>query len=406
MPFRSWGKPIGREDELRELLATNEQAMLSALDGLDPEVVLSENEDVLIQALLGQHSPEEPQIQWAAMTRSAVEEADLSRPDPWERGQTIRVPGQRVVFRAPVVGAAVLLTRQASTFSSSSPQASVVDGIVFIVIEAQDPSPEVVTAELHRRSQAVEQHATWIASDLRNWRTVMTQRLSERLSMRKQRLLAARALDAALDVPVTLRADALSAVVPARRKAVSLQTRQSQARFVPEPVLDEASYRDILKMVQAWATGLERSPDTVSKLDEEGLRDHLLITLNAHWEGRGGGELFNGAGKTDLLIRENNRNVFIGECKIWSGARAAGEALDQLLTYLVWRDSKAALIFFIRNKHPLEVLGKLNAAIEAHPSHCLTLPAADPTALREHVITADAEGRRVSLAVVQLALPR
>jgi len=42
--------------------------------------------------------------------------------------------------------------------------------------------------------------------------------------------------------------------------------------------------------------------------------------LNTHYEGGATGETFNAAGKTDILIRVEDRNVFIGECKWWSGA--------------------------------------------------------------------------------------
>ena len=38
--------------------------------------------------------------------------------------------------------------------------------------------------------------------------------------------------------------------------------------------------------------------------------------LNAQFEGKAAGEVFNGQGKTDILIREGGRNAFIAECKV------------------------------------------------------------------------------------------
>jgi hypothetical protein len=79
--------------------------------------------------------------------------------------------------------------------------------------------------------------------------------------------------------------------------------------------------------------------------------------------------VFNGAGKTDILIREGDRNVFIGECKIWKGPKTIRDAIDQLLRYLVWRDTKAALLLFIRSGHASEVITKSVAEIEANPNY-------------------------------------
>lgn len=63
-------------------------------------------------------------------------------------------------------------------------------------------------------------------------------------------------------------------------------------------------------------------------------------------QGKATGETFNRAGKTDILLREGDRNVFIAECKFWKGPKAFGEAIDQRLGYTMWRDSKTAILVF------------------------------------------------------------
>ena len=125
----------------------------------------------------------------------------------------------------------------------------------------------------------------------------------------------------------------------------------------------------------------------------------MLGNLNTYWQGGAGGELFNGSGKTDILIRHGDRNAFIAECKIWHGPKGVADALDQLLGYLVWRDSKAAIIMFIKTKDPAATIEKLQAAVEAHSSYALTKDATNPSSRIDYIITADGEGRRVSLAV-------
>ena len=46
----------------------------------------------------------------------------------------------------------------------------------------------------------------------------------------------------------------------------------------------------------------------------------LVDALNTHYRGKATAEAFNFHGKTDILIRHDNQNLFIAECKYWSGA--------------------------------------------------------------------------------------
>jgi hypothetical protein len=54
-------------------------------------------------------------------------------------------------------------------------------------------------------------------------------------------------------------------------------------------------------------------------MGEEDLRHVLLTALNTHKGIEGVAEAFNVAGKTDILVRHQNRNLFVAECKLWSG---------------------------------------------------------------------------------------
>ncbi len=115
------------------------------------------------------------------------------------------------------------------------------------------------------------------------------------------------------------------------------------------------------------AITIERSPHTFAKLVEEEIRDHFLLVLNSHYEGSATGETFNFQGKTDILIRSDNKNIFIAECKFWHGEKGFLATVDQLLSYLSWRDSKTAVVIFNRNKNLSGVLGTIKGAMEKHP---------------------------------------
>jgi hypothetical protein len=132
--------------------------------------------------------------------------------------------------------------------------------------------------------------------------------------------------------------------------------------------MGEAEYEQALKVLLNSRNALERSPSIAAKFTEEEIRDILLIGLNAQFEGAASGEVFNGAGKTDILIREDDRNIFIGECKIWNGPKKFAAAIDQLLSYTTWRDTKAALLIFVKSGDVTAITTKAVTAVTEHPN--------------------------------------
>jgi hypothetical protein len=102
------------------------------------------------------------------------------------------------------------------------------------------------------------------------------------------------------------------------------------------------------------------------RCDEETLRDHILLYLTPRFEGASTGETFNKSGKTDILLRYETSNVFIAECKFWSGPNGLLKAIDQLFAYLTWRDSKAALVLFVRNQDFTSVLESIKETVPTH----------------------------------------
>ena len=97
--------------------------------------------------------------------------------------------------------------------------------------------------------------------------------------------------------------------------------------------LDTGEYEYILSVLSNMVAVMERSPRAFKDMNEEDLRTHFIVQLNGHYEGQATGKTFNYQGKTDILIRADGRNIFVGECKFWTGPSGLTEALDQLLGY-------------------------------------------------------------------------
>ena len=127
----------------------------------------------------------------------------------------------------------------------------------------------------------------------------------------KSESLARRSMVASIGLPVQHLENAPKtySVPDIRRKPQIMMPVVKEKAFVPEPALSEKEYENILSIMRGMVRVMERSPNAFRNHEEEDLRWHFLIQLNGQYEGRASGETFNYNGKTDILIRENDRNV-------------------------------------------------------------------------------------------------
>jgi hypothetical protein len=162
-------------------------------------------------------------------------------------------------------------------------------------------------------------------------------------------------------------------IVPVQRKPVPLSS-PDKVDPVREYVLGITEYNDILTTISSMVKVMERTPEVFVDMNEEPLRTILLVALNGIYEGQATGETFNGHGKTDILIRKGDRNVFIAECLMWRGQAYLQKKIDeQLLRYAMWRDSKLALVVFNRGGEFTHAIETMKSTIKAHPQCVKTL---------------------------------
>jgi hypothetical protein len=253
----------------------------------------------------------------------------------------------------------------------------------------------------------VEKCLSLCRGDIARHNARLRELVSSVIAERKAGLMADRRLEASLGFPAPPRAEAPQFAVPvARRKIETLRRPAANAPSQPEWVLPEAQYEQALTVLRNARNALERGPAMTAYLDEEKIRDLLLVFLNAQFEGAAAGEVFNAAGKTDILIRAEDRNVFIAECKIWKGPTTIRDALGQLLSYLTWRDTKAALLVFIRHgEPPTEVINKAIKEIEGHPNYKRTFRTGEDGERYNFIVHAAGDpDREIRLAFLPFAL--
>lgn len=170
---------------------------------------------------------------------------------------------------------------------------------------------------------------------------------------------------------------------PIVRKVLgAFEEQKALGRKKPTPTLEMSVYEEILTICGNMARVMELSPRAFAEMREEDLRFHFLVQLNGVFDGQATGETFNLNGKTDILIRHEGENLFIAECKFWTGEKDYQEAINQLIGYTSWHDTKTALIIFNRNKDFSSVLKKLQSETSKHKNCIETLTYESNTGFR------------------------
>lgn len=178
------------------------------------------------------------------------------------------------------------------------------------------------------------------------------------------------------------------------------------SNFRPEPTIAYEIYLQILKLINDVGKNFERLPSVYSKKGEEDLRDHIIMILDPNFEyGSVTGETFNKTGKTDIQLRFDSSVVFIAECKFWTGEKGYLNTIDQLLKYLTWRDTKASIIIFVKQKDFTTILSKVENTTKKHSNYLSFVSKSDENWFNYRFHLSGDRNREIKLAIQLFHIP-
>jgi len=375
------------------------------------DYLLNASEADLIAYVVSKVSIEMPQLGEAYMLEPTEVELDVGHDPMWGRGhgQSTKVKGCRVEVRIPFTGDPDLFFCRPSTFTFGPPHARVGKNQLMLIYDQPGQlNPEQVRANYEQTTKQVREYLQRVEADCSRFHSGLGAQVRQMLIARKNRILQNRQAGLNIGIPLKRRSDATQTYsVPSVVRRPQIQKPfVNEKAFAPEPTLVESEYEHILRIIRNMVSVMERSPKEFIHLGEEVLRSHFLVQLNGQYQGRATGETFNYNGKTDILIREGDRNVFIAECKIWKGERELLNAVDQILSYLHWRDTKTALIVFNRNKSFSDVLAKIAPAVQSHRCCNRLIKKIGETEWRFLFRNADDPNRELQLALMLFDVPK
>jgi hypothetical protein len=358
------GMRIFSEAELRSFLDVRKSKLHEEVESEGKNQLLNYNEVEYTDYLISKYSLDLLVFHWDSV---AVTDREDEVPVRTPRGYSHRKQ-QIITYHIPFSGAPELLQFRPSRYISWSTDVDVRGSTVcFDVVNWRD-NPSEVKSDADYILSTIKEQAGNVNEQVQAYNTYLQTLASQVVKNRKAKLLKQSDLLASLGVPIKKagHVPATFAVPVPKKRVVFSKPETSTAPYTPEPALDSSTYEHILRICRDTGIEIERHPNLYINKNEESLRDYFLMVLSPHFESVTG-ETFNRMGKTDILIRHEHSNVFVAECKFWRGSKHFYKTVDQTLSYLTWRDSKAAILCFVRNKELGPVLEQIETKTERHP---------------------------------------
>ncbi|MBA2868900.1 hypothetical protein [Methanococcus maripaludis] len=287
----------------------------------------------------------------------------------FENKKVIRAPGD-IILHIPYFGESELSKYQPSTFAMRT-YPTYLENNMFCFTISNKTNAEDVKNEIARIIDTITDNSRYLSVEVERYNNSLQDFIINKFKARKNKILKEIELLYSLDIPVVKREDLPETftISPLKNKKKALIKPNPKTAYAPEPRLDDITYYDILQTIHDLGIELERLPNIAKDMDENTIRDLILFQLSSRYIGGSvTGETFNKQGKTDILMKYENKNAFIAECKFWKSENVHKDSISQLLSYLTWRDSKSSLIVFVRNKDITPVIKKIKQFTEEHPN--------------------------------------
>ena len=385
------------------LARSRDKQISDAVNRLDDDYILNVNEEDYVGFLIEEFSLSVPDIHYENVyiehRRVLV---NLDSPRHWTVNKAI----ERNVVRyfIPIEGDNNLLNCRPSSFLLSGfGLFHYSSGCVYTDILATDENSEKVQREFEDRKDSFSKMIGFLQKDIRSYNNSLPETARSIFSIKKERIKQESRFLAGLGIPTKAQVGTPRTYsVPTVTHRYPQPDKPVSSRKVEEltPVMDNQRYSQILDDIHTIGKMYESLPKVTKGMDEETLRDLFLTQIQTSFKSESAiGEAFNKNGKTDIMVKCGDGIVFIAECKFWKGKQVFLDAISQLLSYLTWRDTKAALLLFVRDTTMTAAVAGVRENIDSHVNYKSTEKANDETWFNYKFSMPNDPDREVFLAV-------
>ena len=365
-------KPF-RDYDLSAVIHNQLEAAHTKIDNMSNEEIMANNLEVLAENIYQEFFIEPITLFDEDFSKRSIQQGKIQKYiDPFFRIESdkeyVEVDGIIASFSFPYTGDADLFKCRASTFSLGPyPEITVYsDRIVFCfersLSEMNNPNAkENLLSNLEHDLQDIKTGISYANGNVISFNNSLKSQSIQWLEEKKRKVSAFFSIASMFEVPIEKKAYA-ETHIPLQRHINPVSKHYDTSNYYS---ITDRDYLEIISTIKHTASTYERTPGSYKALHEEDLRNTLLATLNATYKGDATGETFRNAGKTDICIERENRAAFVAECKMWTGPKEIPKAVEQLDSYLTWRDCKTALIYFVRRKDFFQTLTAVETSLRS-----------------------------------------
>lgn len=233
------------------------------------------------------------------------------RREPGFYNQEYEIDTYTFQLRIPFTGAPSLFSLKPSTSRMRYPKANLQHekdndgGEILICFTLSEQEKGRFENEKSSIVEAVVLNAESLNKDLINFKNGIGRTFDSVYQNKKQKVESENEFFESVNININKSTDEIFKVPSIKKRKVPepLVDQATNKKYVQSPTLDDEFYSDIIKTIYAFFRAVEKKPITYKNLDEEGLRDYVLPSLEIRYDNSiVTGETFNKGGKTYPLI--------------------------------------------------------------------------------------------------------
>lgn len=289
------------------------------------------------------------------------------------------VDGMCITYKIPFDGESELLFLQPHTFMMSgfdileyTPSTNTKYGYIILEFEYTkstleskgDNLQEFIKQNFEERFKDFRTMIGYVNLEMEKYNDSLEIGILQLLNQRKDKASSSKKISQILNIPLKENAYSTNTTPIPLKKVQKPRLNKPNMKIESVYVLKDDDFININNIIRLDGTAMEKTARSYILNNEEELRDRLLATLDTHYDNVTG-ETFRKLGKTDICIEFSNKAAFIGECKLWRGEKYFSEAIQQVINYSTWRDTKVSIIIFNKeNKGFKRILETINEYIK------------------------------------------
>lgn len=390
-----------------DYLSENDKKVIEHIKNESEEYILNINENEYLDYILNKFRIYSPVFNFDDISAESIDKI------PSENFSRSRIQRSRenetfFVYYIPFEGDGNLLKYRPNPCIMNTFEVNIKNDHLCFEIEYFNGNAEEINRTADSYISLIKKQHTSFLNQAENYNKELFRKIKVYFDSRKEKILKKKDTISSLNVPIRKKenlSETFTIPAPNLRKKISVKPDMTEKGYNPEPAIDNSTYFEILQLLNDAGKVFEKYPSTYVDKYEEELRDHLLFHLQPQFEGSVTGETFNKTGKTDILIKYHGENIFIAECKFWAGEKGYLDTISQLINYLTWRDSKSAILIFVRNKNISSVIEKVKKTTPEHSNFLGHIGDENESWFNYKFHINDDPNRQIKLAVLLFHIP-